>query len=625
MNKLIAWMSRLVLAALVVTAPALARAEDDPPGRVGRIADLQGSVSWFDGERGEWTAAQRNRPLTGGDRLSTDGDARAEVRIGSTTLRLDGGTELEFLRLDDDRIKVELHAGALALHVREREVANEVEVVTREARLRPLRSGLFRIDRIDDSTYAAALRGDLRVEDNDDPFTVDTGRRAELWREGRQLRRAWTRVPDDAFGEWVAREDRRDERSVSSRYVSPEMTGAEDLDRNGRWEQHPEYGAIWYPVAVPVGWAPYRYGHWAWVRPWGWTWVDDAPWGFAPFHYGRWVYWQDRWCWTPGAYVARPVYAPALVAWVGGAHFSVGVTVGSPSVGWVPLAPREAFVPYYRATPRYVDVVNRVLPGGRPLPPPRPNEPIMYGNQGVPNAVTVVPRDVLVNRQPVARAVIDLRDRPQRQPLPVLRQGPEIAAPPPAPAADVRPVPPPPRRAPVVRPPSVRDDVRGAEPAAPGRELPDRVNRRRDDEGRPAGRFDDARQPRPEAAPQRPGIVDLRRDRPQPQPPAQGQPQPGQPQPAQEPPRVQPSPQTPPQPQRAAPQPPVQVQPQPAPAQPPRAEPPRPEPPRVQREAPREAPREVRESREQRGFNAERGRNEENRENNRGGPRQQPN
>jgi hypothetical protein len=25
------------------------------------------------------------------------------------------------------------------------------------------------------------------------------------------------------------------------------------------------------------------------MSPWGWTWVDNAPWGFAPFHYGRWV------------------------------------------------------------------------------------------------------------------------------------------------------------------------------------------------------------------------------------------------------------------------------------------------------------------------------------------------
>ncbi len=75
---------------------------------------------------------------------------------------------------------------------------------------------------------------------------------------------------------------------------------------------------MWVPNGTPAGWAPYHYGHWVWVDPWGWTWVDDAPWGFAPFHYGRWAYVGGYWGWVPGPIAARPVYAPALVAWVGG-------------------------------------------------------------------------------------------------------------------------------------------------------------------------------------------------------------------------------------------------------------------------------------------------------------------
>jgi len=37
-------------------------------------------------------------------------------------------------------------------------------------------------------------------------------------------------------------------------------------------------------------WAPYREGHWAWIEPWGWTWVDDASFGFVTSHYGRWAF-----------------------------------------------------------------------------------------------------------------------------------------------------------------------------------------------------------------------------------------------------------------------------------------------------------------------------------------------
>ncbi len=76
-----------------------------------------------------------------------------------------------------------------------------------------------------------------------------------------------------------------------------------------------------------------------------------------PFHYGRWVYQRNVWCWAPGRWVARPVYAPALVAWVGVPGASVSIGIGA-AVGWFPLAPREVFVPGYRTTPRYVRNVN---------------------------------------------------------------------------------------------------------------------------------------------------------------------------------------------------------------------------------------------------------------------------
>jgi hypothetical protein len=208
----------------------------------------------------------------------------------------------------------------------------------------------------------------------------------------------------------VAREDREDTRE-RNRYVSEEMTGAEDLDRHGRWDRHPEYGAVWYPTVVVAGWAPYRYGHWAHLRPWGWTWVDDAPWGFAPFHYGRWVSYGGRWGWVPGQYVARPVFAPALVAWFGGPNVRVGVSIGGgPAVGWVPLAPREIYYPGYYHSPTYVRIVNRTHERWHGPNPkyerPVPTGPVMYTNQGVAGGVTVVPQGVMQGRQPISSKVV---------------------------------------------------------------------------------------------------------------------------------------------------------------------------------------------------------------------------
>ena len=91
------------------------------------------------------------------------------------------------------------------------------------------------------------------------------------------------------------------------------MTGWEALDANGSWETVADLGAVWCPTSLPEDWAPYRYGHWRWVMPWGWNWVDDMPWGFAPSHYGRWARLNERWGWVPGDRVAQPAYAPALV------------------------------------------------------------------------------------------------------------------------------------------------------------------------------------------------------------------------------------------------------------------------------------------------------------------------
>ena len=519
-NRLLGRLSSLFATGLLLVA-GVAGAEEGVPGRVGRLADFSGGVSMYDQEQGVWAPAMRNRPLTSGDRLSTQRDGSAELRIGSTTLRLGAAGELEVVRLDDDRLRFRLHAGTVALRVRSREVAAELEIETAEARLQPLRGGHFRIDRQDDTTFAASWRGELRVAEGRESFEIDTGRRVELWREGpgRSLRHAWTSTPDDAFAEWALREDRLDDRSAAARYVSPETTGFEDLDRHGRWDNHPEYGAIWYPLAVADDWAPYRFGHWAWVRPWGWTWVDDARWGFAPFHYGRWVNWRQRWCWVPGPIMARPVYSPALVAWVGGPRFGVSISVGGPTLGWVPLAPREGYRPSYKVAPRHRDHY---------APPPGPGQapvgPVMYTNQGVPGGITVVPASVLEqHRQPVPVVRHELRDdavvreyrrRPltPTQPLvqpPVAIGREAMPAPPPALSPALSPAPSP-AAAPVARPapipvapearfPGIPADRTAVEPV-PRRSRPDA------EAAAPRGRVpSDARPQRPQPS-ERPAV-----------------------------------------------------------------------------------------------------------------------
>ena len=202
---------------------------------------------------------------------------------------------------------------------------------------------------------------------------------------------------------------------MTARYVAPEVIGYEDLDAHGSWQVVGDHGNVWIPRSVPTGWAPYRDGHWSWIDPWGWTWVDDAPWGFAPFHYGRWAYAQDRWFWVPGPARTRPVYAPALVAFVGGPSFSVSVTGGN-TVGWFPLGPGEVYRPAYNVSRDYftrVNVANTVVSttyvtniyGSRDM------GRVRYAHMQRPAAITAVPEAAFVQSRPVSRSV--LRVTPQ--------------------------------------------------------------------------------------------------------------------------------------------------------------------------------------------------------------------
>ena len=114
-----------------------------------------------------------------------------------------------------------------------------------------------------------------------------------------------------------------------------------------RGRRSPEYGACGTRTTCAADWAPYRNGYWADVGAWGPTWVDDAPWGYAPFHYGRWAYVGGRWGWAPGRYVARPLWAPALVGWTGGAGWGVGIAVGGAGVRMGAARVGRAYRPWW--------------------------------------------------------------------------------------------------------------------------------------------------------------------------------------------------------------------------------------------------------------------------------------
>lgn len=353
----------LKTAALVVltTLSALALA-DDTPSRVGRISLTQGQVS-ISGEAGDETeAALVNWPVTSRNQITTGRGSRTEIRIGSTAVRLDADSALDVAELEDDSLRLHLHYGSASVIVRNPDVLRDFELSTPQGVVRMQETGRMRIDagRREDTTSVSVFDGVAAVDGGGSRLIVRAGKRVELTRDDVRTGLAMR----DGFDEWAMLRDLRDERSESVRYVTSEMTGYEDLDQHGAWSEDSEYGPIWAPRSVPMGWAPYRDGRWTYLHPWGWTWVDNAPWGYAPFHYGRWVMVGSRWCWSPGRNVSRVVWSPALVGWVGGSNWNVGFNHGgsrraAPAQGWYPLSPRDTYTPTYRMKHENLRFVNR--------------------------------------------------------------------------------------------------------------------------------------------------------------------------------------------------------------------------------------------------------------------------
>ena len=407
----------LLTATLPQRAAAQDQDQDDPPGRVARLGFMQGSVSFQPAGESDWVQAVPNRPMTTGDKLWADQDSRAEVELGSAVIRLAANTGFSFLNLDDRTVQIQITSGALNISVRRLDRDDVFEVDTPNLAFSVFQAGRYRVEASEDGNYTvvSVREGQGESTGNGQTYTLYAGQRGtfsgteSLYAEVVDIGR-----PDD-FDNWAYSRDRRHEGSRSARYVSHDVVGYEDLDDYGEWRDDPSYGHVWFPTQVAFGWAPYREGHWAWISPWGWTWVDDAPWGYAPFHYGRWVSVGGRWGWVAGPVDVAPVYAPALVVFVGAG----GIGFGG-NVGWFPLGPREVYVPSYSVSRVYINRVNvsnttvssiTITNVYNTTRTTTNITNVTYVNRNVAGAVTAVPQRAFISAQPVGRVAVAVSGR----------------------------------------------------------------------------------------------------------------------------------------------------------------------------------------------------------------------
>ena len=362
-------MKRILLSALAMAALS-AMVWADPPATVGRLSYVAGGVSFAASAGAAWETAALNYPLAAGSQLSTAAGSRAEVQIGWSDVLLASDTGITFQALDDQAVEIRLDRGRVSLRVGRLGADQGFQVDIPMASISLSAPGEYRFD-LSESGNARIIswNGEAHVIGGQTSFTVGTGEEADIPPAGAQAYQVTDAPQPGIWDQWVSERVGREDQAASTRYVSGQVDGAADLNEYGTWTVVAGYGPVWFPAVVAAGWAPYTAGRWVWIAPWGWTWVDDEPWGFAPFHYGRWAVISGSWCWVPGPVVAHPVYAPALVRWVGGVPWR-GHPPGAIGVTWAPLGPRETFHPLYHVSTTYYRAVNRAAFVPRYAPQP---------------------------------------------------------------------------------------------------------------------------------------------------------------------------------------------------------------------------------------------------------------
>ena len=355
--------SSLMLLTVVVAAPALAQTE--LPTRVGRVSFVSGNLAFHMAGQSEWSAAAVNYPVATGASLWVDAGARGEIRIGPSTIDMASNTELDVAALNERVTQLNVPQGRIYFHLRRLDEGQSVEIDIPGGAVPLLQPGYYDIDAgsQDQPSRVAVFEGSARFVGSGADIAVKAGDVAVL-NGVSPVTATLEPAVADAFVEWCRSRDYDEKRLAAPYHVSPNMTGYVELDEYGRWDTAPAYGEVWYPK-VPAGWVPYTNGAWAWVEPWGWTWIDAEPWGFAPCHYGRWALIGESWGWVPGTFEPFPVYAPALVGFLGGPGVGLYLpgAVG-PQVGWFPLAPGEVYWPSYTSDPRYIRSLNRANVAG---------------------------------------------------------------------------------------------------------------------------------------------------------------------------------------------------------------------------------------------------------------------
>src|SRR5437762_7640638 len=191
----------LLVLGLLAAAPALAQQE--PPARVGRVAVVNGELGFHGAGETAWSKASLNYPVATGESFWTDPKSRAELRIGSRSIAMNGNTEMAVAKLDRQVMQLALKQGRINLRVRTLLESESIEVDLPKGAVWILEPGIYDIDAGggDQPERVAVFEGSARFVGGSLDVAVKAGDRAVI--SGAQtLTAAVEKASQDDFTAW---------------------------------------------------------------------------------------------------------------------------------------------------------------------------------------------------------------------------------------------------------------------------------------------------------------------------------------------------------------------------------------------------------------------------------------
>ncbi len=412
---------------LTNTTNALGFDEDDytpdVTARVARINVIRGDAQVRHAGSQDWERATLNLPIVEGDEITTSLGTRLEIQFDSYNyLRLSENAYLKITTLRDEGIAISLPQGTLSLRALEfNKDKTFFEIDAPKTTIALQQPGMYRVDAGDSRSTEIRVtvteEGQARIYSENNGATLRNGRSMRIYLDGNTAGE-WeiadaSRYADD-FDGWALERDaiiaKRMRDNYNNNYYDREIYGADDLSENGEWIFTKKYGYVWKPyrnaISAYADWSPYRYGHWRWIPPFGWTWVNDEPWGWATYHHGRWIYVDREWCWTPYAYYRprRSWWSPALVV----------VTYSGSYICWYPLPYNYGYYNYNHTT---IITNTTVIVNPTPTPTPTPTgltqAQILANKTALPNQLVPPLGVVAVNAGEFGRSKTAFKVAPQ--------------------------------------------------------------------------------------------------------------------------------------------------------------------------------------------------------------------